>query len=1076
MLAARSGTACAADREFAQWFVLWAAEWWRRSYDGSNISWTPMLAALDCPADVWTHDERSDCVFKGLQRWGRRLHLQRGFHYILTIALEGGLPLRLLAEGRGGLGKLLKRVLTQTADSRAGKEEIRGWVESLKEMLPNSYRQPVVFMLLADIIAAVLDLKREAGLTGDGNVIEILDRHDPKWRERFPLPLEDEHAQGLLAQLFEESVEKGRDRQSASPFVLERSLEENGQNWRVSATLPLPEALEQEKLAEFFSIAVDALPRQTELTLRAGEKERGVTVRRMVGQGRYRMLQQFADMLDAAAIREHTLEFELDEGQTASAPVAQGMELDEDLPWIFSAESGRRFLGQGDGKTGEAELLLAIPESWPRPVEEEGGVCASMGELPFCRRAVWRVRGSIRVTDAQGEQFRIGTGSRDAGDGPDFVWRGERLWYGFLNPARAFRGIPKLYAVNAQGIERKVGGNLVSFQALGTKKAAREGPVSGMYSAGTSNCRARMVLLPREARMEIRGHDAHSGEISLRHWGVVATRSLTEAVRMRCENGEDTAVLHCSTTDGAQAPEQVELELFWPHTPTPARLKLPFPARGARAFGMDGAEWKTNTRISLNQLLGARMIVATRPHDHISFELRPVHGGTGRSRFHVLKPEARSFQLTIHLQRYEEEARQLLAMSDEPNAAVRLLLIVNGIESFQVDIHRYAGYLVVRAGNTGVAPDPLSLRVLGRETCGAIRLQACNLAAESDSVVDLGRMSEAGLWPFSRADRAPGPWLLFPAPDSPVLLSPLLINIGGPSGAKTALAKAMSLPDEDERMRSLALTVKKLADDYLDETWVEVDQWADQIGHLALQSFDLWRAFARSAPGMAALAFRLGKFPEPFVRRFALELPFAWNLLGFADWKTALANLKEQCAKILPPEQQDAVFRFRLDSAIRWIAEDRPELAGMLDIAASCFQADKKGAVKTLLREVGPNAADTLFAGDDSRVQQLVRRHPEDVWPDGAACRDMIGEAKGDPRSARYLFALPFPAHMQAVINLPLLLAARCADGSSSAWLGDPVLVRTLKECRAFDPEWFETAYNYTVARCLADGLLDLNE
>ena len=30
-----------------------------------------------------------------------------------------------------------------------------------------------------------------------------------------------------------------------------------------------------------------------------------------------------------------------------------------------------------------------------------------------------------------------------------------------------------------------------------------------------------------------------------------------------------------------------------------------------------------------------------------------------------------------------------------------------------------------------------------------------------------------------------------------------------------------------------------------------------------------------------------------------------------------------------------------------------------------------------------------------------------------------------------------------------------------------------LRACRSFDPDWFAEAFNLTIARCLADGLLD---
>ncbi|OYS68921.1 hypothetical protein CBG01_10370 [Limosilactobacillus reuteri] len=59
------------------------------------------------------------------------------------------------------------------------------------------------------------------------------------------------------------------------------------------------------------------------------------------------------------------------------------------------------------------------------------------------------------------------------------------------------------------------------------------------------------------------------------------------------------------------------------------------------------------------------------------------------------------------------------------------------------------------------------------------------------------------------------------------------------------------------------------------------------------------------------------------------------------------------------------------------------------------------------------------------------------------------------------------------VINLPLILAADVAFGKVHAWFDDPARLHALEQCRNFDPDWFDEAYNYTIARCYSDGLFD---
>src|SRR5689334_6501937 len=42
---------------FPSLFVIYAAEWWRRRYDGSGWSWEPILEDLGAPSDGWSQSQ-----------------------------------------------------------------------------------------------------------------------------------------------------------------------------------------------------------------------------------------------------------------------------------------------------------------------------------------------------------------------------------------------------------------------------------------------------------------------------------------------------------------------------------------------------------------------------------------------------------------------------------------------------------------------------------------------------------------------------------------------------------------------------------------------------------------------------------------------------------------------------------------------------------------------------------------------------------------------------------------------------------------------------------------------------------
>jgi len=170
---------------FPSLFVIYAAEWWRRRYDGSGWSWEPIVESLGAPADGWNQAQRSECVETGLREWRLRLSDIHGFRFLGSVAFQGGLPMQLLAAARGNIGHVLGRALRLASTGSVDANDVQEWIQSLSGYLPNAYRQNEIFVLLADVILTVLRLKQEAHLTTAIGAIEALNLFDPEWRGRF---------------------------------------------------------------------------------------------------------------------------------------------------------------------------------------------------------------------------------------------------------------------------------------------------------------------------------------------------------------------------------------------------------------------------------------------------------------------------------------------------------------------------------------------------------------------------------------------------------------------------------------------------------------------------------------------------------------------------------------------------------------------------------------------------------------------------------------------------------------------------------------------------------------------------
>jgi len=1039
---------------FPALFVLYAAESWRRRYNGSHWSWEPILKAVGANPVQWSQAQRSACIERGLQDWCLGPREGGGLRYLGSIAVQGGLPLSLLAQARGGIGQVLSRVLQLAGNSAEAELFALGWVKSLEDKLPKSYRQDAIFTLLADIARTVLRLKDEAQLASSADAVARLDaKLGRQWRERFPLPVDDHHAQGLIEQLIRDAVSERVERQAAR-LRLDRRIDAGDDGgWTLSSSLALPDTLHASQLAKVFGLAVDELPRVAALALSVGAQRQTTALRRLAGHDAYRVERNPWGCSGAEAASEHLLHLDAPDGRAWSASIA--CSLDEDLPWLFSTEDGR-LLRQGSGSVTAGEALVALPLKW-RIVSSD--TTESLGALTDPQRTVFRIGGDIQLVDGEGGSCHIRTGQAGAEE-EQYEWRGQRFWLDFRQPTVAFKGRPALYRSDPQGVLRRVDGQ------PGWKPDDKAvGPVTARYPAyGEVKHRARMLILPSKAELVLEGRDAQSGTIRLENWGVANARVSTPGIRQqsRCEAG--TLILELSLAAGVPTPERVEIEAIWPQGS--ARLALPFPAMGARAFDGTGKELASGALLAAHLLAGVRIqVLLGQRNPPLALELALAD----RKRRHRLQGLPGTLALVIRLQDYAADIQHLLSTDDSPDAMVAAVIRVGGAERFRLRLARYAARLEKSGGAIGLD----HLEDIPTETLATLPVRALRLERPGDEAIVLpSRDSEgvaSGMWEFSPDTREPGTWLIYPGADAALPFRPTLWPVPGAVNTDTPLAWAIGIADPVEREAALDQVVAAMAVDYLEPCWLELERLAGQIGHLPLTTLDLWRRLARSALGMAALALRLGSLPQGFLDRFEQELPFAWETVSFATWRRAMEGLKRQCQASFGDEAGASLFPIHLRSRIEDLRAKYGALAFLLGLASATFLPAAEREVNAL-KLLGEDAKRKLFDSAESLSMKLRQRHAEDQWP--TEFNPILDTA----RAQKWIPAMLHPqtlGYPDGAINLPLLLAAQAATDQTGDWFAHPAHIDVLRAHRAFDPDWFDEAYNLTIARCLAEGLLD---
>lgn len=1064
---------------FPELFVLYAAEWWRRRFGAithgdSRWAWEPILDDMGAGTATWDANHRGECVRRGLKGWKLGLQDGGGLRYLGAIALQGGLPLRLLAEARGGIGAILDRVL-RLADHAVTPTDLQTWVESLQHKLPQSYRHSSVYKLLAEMVWTTIDLKQRAQLTSAQDALARLDAAVPGWRERYPLALGDGHAQGLIDQLVRDAAGL-RAPPALDFFKVERRVVRNADGeWHLEASLSLPETIQTRPIAELFAVDANALPGNLTLALEMDGIQLGETrLRRMAGHDGYRVDRWPWSVEGPDAARDHLLRLSAADGREWRANAPRGVRLEEDMPWVFrSDEASCPLIRQGGGAVSSLDALIACPADWAMEpaaasVSERVGILASLA------RDLHRIRGIVTARDPAGRRYRLRTGQAGIQE-EVFELRGNRSSLDFHNPSNAYRDVPSLYRVTSDGVASRVPANRLEWSrvdGMPVTGAPPWGPAICRFSEqGESRFQARLILLRPTASLSLDFCDTSSGDIRLEKWGACGARSVEPGVSCVARREFDALVLTLTTTAEREPPEWVDVELLWPETTATARVRLPFPVKGVRAIDGQGRDLQSGSLLSIQALAGVRLRVLAGNPSAAATTVLEFLGPHGRMIQRRLQPSAGSVRIDVRLQDFIPDIQYLLAGDDRPDAIVEATLRLEGSDAFQFRLARYAA--VLEREDSRVRLELAALRATDSFVLQRIPVLALRMEAPGEEAISLPAIESdgvaTGVWEFAPEGRESGSWLIYPAAGAAVAFRPTLWTVCGEAKTSTALGAAIAVTDEIRRLKVLDDVIATMAQDFTDPCWGDLENLAIHLGHLPLTTLDLWRRLSRCHEGMVGLALRFMVMPGGFLDRFEQELPFLWEVIPLGAWVGAREALRKQCLDLFGAESGASVFRTYLKNRFGDLVAQHGVLHFLLGLVTKEVQEPSHIAA---LRQFGRmGAANQLWEGENSYAMCLMRNHSGEQWPTGF--QSAVSEARSDSRIAPYL--CPSAAcYRDSVINLPVMLAVHATTGWIPAWIEQPERIADIRMHRTFDPDWFDQAFNLTIARCLADGHLDL--
>ncbi|ECA4546823.1 hypothetical protein ELF01_24745, partial [Salmonella enterica subsp. enterica serovar Typhimurium] len=175
-----------AHPEYAQAWLLFAAEWWKREYPGGAWRWGPLCEAAG--QRKVAHEKTRSLVIDGRRQWRLQTTIKsEGKRFIGLVAVNGGLPMRLVESAQGGLSRLLRMVTEQALEYRLQDERLRQAIEAQAELLPACYQQAPVYELLDSLVKAVLHIRKAYALQSAQDPIARLQEECPHWEELFPI-------------------------------------------------------------------------------------------------------------------------------------------------------------------------------------------------------------------------------------------------------------------------------------------------------------------------------------------------------------------------------------------------------------------------------------------------------------------------------------------------------------------------------------------------------------------------------------------------------------------------------------------------------------------------------------------------------------------------------------------------------------------------------------------------------------------------------------------------------------------------------------------------------------------------
>lgn len=851
-------------------FVVWAADWFRRSYKGGRQRWSDIGEALNVDLQ-WS--EWTALTDRGFTAWGIASFIREddSNQRLANLARNGGFPAAAIAGGASWPRKFLERVVGELLG--AGSSNIETAVEICERneyLIPSGWRGHEMQAICGELGLKIAELRAFAdreGNPGARSYSLILDELYEDWRDELPMTL-DGSASALIDTLLE-----ARKLTGGGSIRVERIVRQNDGAWHEGLDFHLegrwddksrtlsPEGNQRVFLQPAGSLADNV---SSKLAFLEHETAHCWIARPMGG----------SHLIDFPFREPVQADFH-SRGKRLSSPFAlpggkaigEGLRVFEER--VASGAQGIYFslIGNGSGSYRTEQILLDIPTGWT-VAGKDGASEIEREDFDFAAgRQLYRCSGEIIAKSDDGDTYLIRTGQ--SADRRDRLGVIGRTVSGVLCPDNGKLLQHPLHAEVEDGVARRTGSKEeIRWRFKGRKTwesdITKSGPGEcdfGWFDKNTGHLRAKdsAWILPADFSL-VQYLQRSASEIVLSGWDGEA------------ELGDDL--------DGTRRSWKIR-------TDPPRRALVPLRLRcgGAPTFSLNvpvrAKEWLTlwgGELVSANAVLGLadlREIVARVPAQSILMGDITQFGGAALEATWPVESE-------LGLSALRGDIATLMRPLGI-DAKVKLNFL-NGSEDYWY-VTEFGNELVMESGG-GLSPKSA---IVGE----AIRICGRYLGAP-EKEVDFGFFEGTGSLIGARSITLPrlrGPWLVYLRDGTRILTRPKYI--GGDESAdppQHALGRAMAQPYEMAQLDLDALLENIQQDPQSKEASKALNavmELAVSLDGLPPQTFNIFEKFESGGLVGPLLLYRCEERHLTALLELFDGLASSWTLLPKQAWDSA---------------------------------------------------------------------------------------------------------------------------------------------------------------------------------------------